>query len=217
MKPTQRQCLQSILLFTGCLIMTGCSVVPKGTVDLDLGIKERGIASWYGGGFNGQLTASGEIYDMEALTGAHRTLPLGTVLKVMNAENGKQVEVRINDRGPYVNGRILDLSYAAARRLGMIERGTSPVQLEVIGRQPWASAHDGAVIRLALLLRTMDSATPSSRIVPRASSAIGSPDPRRLRTPFLRPGDLIISRRTNRLASTRAAEPGEVPVSDDTV
>ena len=129
MSSKQDQCRHWILWVFCYLVGSGCSVIPKGAADLDVGIKERGIASWYGGGFNGQPTASGEIYDMEALTGAHRTLPLGTVLKVTNAENGRQVQVRINDRGPYVNGRIVDLSYAAARRLGMIENGTSAVQL----------------------------------------------------------------------------------------
>ncbi len=135
MKASYRQCLQSILLFTGCLITTGCSVIPKGIVDLDVGIKERGIASWYGEGFHGQLTANGEVYDMEALTAAHRTLPLGTIVKVTNAENGKQVHVRINDRGPYADGRIIDLSYASARELVMVAGGTAPVQLEVVGQE----------------------------------------------------------------------------------
>lgn len=93
------------------------------------------MASWYGAYFHGLVTASGEIFDMEAFTGAHRTLPLGTVVRVTNVLNGAQVLVRINDRGPYVNGRVLDLSLAAARQLGMVEQGVVAAQLEVIGHQ----------------------------------------------------------------------------------
>jgi rare lipoprotein A len=100
---------------------------------MDVGVKDRGIASWYGQYFHGWLTASGEIYDMEALTAAHRTLPLGTVVRVTNIANGQQIRVRINDRGPYVHGRVLDLSHAAARALDMVRDGISPVQLEVVG------------------------------------------------------------------------------------
>ncbi len=115
------------------LLIGACTCLPKGETDLDLGIKERGMASWYGGQFHGRAAASGEVYDMTALTAAHRTLPLGTVVRVINVLNGKQVRVKINDRGPYVGGRILDLSYAAAQELGMVDGGIAAVQLEVIG------------------------------------------------------------------------------------
>lgn len=117
------------------IAMNACTILPKGVVDMDVGMKERGIASWYGYGFHGQLTANGEIYNMEAFTAAHRTLPLGTVVKVTNVENGKQIHVRINDRGPYLDGRILDLSYGSAKELVMVEGGTAAVQLEVVGRE----------------------------------------------------------------------------------
>jgi len=96
------------------------------------GATQTGVASWYGPGFHGQPTSSGEIYDQNELTGAHRTLPLGTRVEVTNLDNGRSVEVRINDRGPFVDGRIIDLSYAAARSLGMIGPGTVPVRLEVL-------------------------------------------------------------------------------------
>jgi len=92
----------------------------------------EGIASWYGEDFNGRLTASGEVYDMYQMTAAHKTLPLGTVVRVHNVENGKTVEVRINDRGPYVKGRIIDLSKTAGRAIGMREAGTAQVKLEVV-------------------------------------------------------------------------------------
>lgn len=92
----------------------------------------EGIASWYGEDFNGRLTANGEVYDMYKFTAAHKTLPLGTVVKVTNLDNGKTVEVRINDRGPYVQGRIIDLSRTAGRAIGMREAGTAKVKLEVV-------------------------------------------------------------------------------------
>ena len=116
-----------------CLSLGACSWIPKGETGLDVGIKDRGIASWYGAQFHGKLAANGEIFDMSALTAAHRTLPLGSIIRVVNLQNGKHVRVRVNDRGPYVNGRILDLSYAAAAQLGMVDSGLSVIQLEVIG------------------------------------------------------------------------------------
>lgn len=92
---------------------------------------QRGEASWYGPGFHGRKTASGERFNQHGLTAAHRKLPLGTKARVTNLDNGKTVEVKINDRGPYVRGRIIDLSKAAAERLGMKDAGTTPVRLEV--------------------------------------------------------------------------------------
>ena len=97
------------------------------------GATQTGTASWYGPGFHGNPTSSGEIYDQNDLTAAHQTLPLGTRVAVTNLQNGRSVEVRINDRGPFVDGRILDLSQAAARALGMIGPGTAPVRIEVLG------------------------------------------------------------------------------------
>ena len=115
------------------LLLSACSALPKGELSLDLGIKDRGVASWYGKEFHGKLAANGEVFDMTAYTAAHRKLPLGSLVRVVNLTNGKSVQVRINDRGPYVVGRMLDLSHAAARELGMLEVGTSVVQIEVIG------------------------------------------------------------------------------------
>ena len=93
---------------------------------------ERGTASWYGRPHHGRRTASGETYDMNALTAAHPSLPLGTRVLVTNANNGRSVRVRINDRGPIVPGRIIDLSYAAARQLGAVSDGTIPVVVRVL-------------------------------------------------------------------------------------
>lgn len=94
--------------------------------------KEVGQTSWYGGRFHGRRTASGEIFNMYKMTAAHRTLPLGTKVKVKNLNNGKIVEVTINDRGPFHNGRVLDLSYAAAKALGFHRQGTALVEITAI-------------------------------------------------------------------------------------
>ncbi len=101
------------------------------------GYREEGVASWYGRPFHGKKTASGEIYNMYALTAAHRILPLGTHVRVTNLQNGRSVRVRINDRGPFVRGRIIDLSFSAAKKIGLVGRGTAPVRVEAIG---WAAA-----------------------------------------------------------------------------
>jgi peptidoglycan lytic transglycosylase len=95
---------------------------------------QTGEASWYGEPHHGRRTASGEIFDMHQLTAAHRTLPLGTRVIVTNLRNGRSVEVRVNDRGPHVAGRIIDLSYAAARELGAVGGGTIPVRVRVLSR-----------------------------------------------------------------------------------
>ena len=92
---------------------------------------EEGIASWYGHPYHGRQAASGEIYNMYDMTAAHRTLPFGTQVRVHDLENGRDVEVRINDRGPFVEGRIIDLSYAAAQSMGM--NGIARVRLEILG------------------------------------------------------------------------------------
>jgi rare lipoprotein A len=93
---------------------------------------EEGVASWYGIPFDGHRTSNGEIYDMHQFTAAHRTLPFGAVVRVTNLRNGKQTEVRINDRGPFVANRVIDLSLSAARAIDMIGTGTAPVRLEMI-------------------------------------------------------------------------------------
>jgi rare lipoprotein A len=90
---------------------------------------DRGKVSWYGGGFHGRRTASGERFDMYALTAAHPTLPFGTRIKVRRLDTGKEVEVRINDRGPHTRGRILDLSRGAAQALGLLQAGSTSVSL----------------------------------------------------------------------------------------
>jgi len=99
------------------------------------GFVQTGIASWYGEDFHGKKTRNGEIYDMHAMTAAHKTLPLGVFVKVQNRENGREAIVRVNDRGPFVKARIIDLSYSAARALGVDIAGTAPVRIEALGYQ----------------------------------------------------------------------------------
>ncbi|MEE4209172.1 MAG: septal ring lytic transglycosylase RlpA family protein [Parvularcula sp.] len=111
------------------------SIPPAGTSAGKAATKAKtlqGIASFYAASLDGNRTANGETYDHGALTAAHKTLPFGTKLKVTNLENGKSVIVTVNDRGPYAKGRILDLSGAAARALGMIETGTARIRAEIL-------------------------------------------------------------------------------------
>lgn len=112
---------------------TTVTVPPERTPAIPVPIVqgEEGIASWYGHPYHGRATANGEIYNMYAISAAHRTLPFGTLVRVHDLENGKDVTVRINDRGPFVQGRIIDLSYAAAQAMGMT--GIARVQLEILG------------------------------------------------------------------------------------
>jgi len=94
--------------------------------------RERGIASWYGQKFHGRNTSNGEVYDMFAMTAAHKTLPIPSYVRVTNLNNGRQLVVRVNDRGPFHGDRIIDLSYAAAHRLGFASQGTAPVEVEIV-------------------------------------------------------------------------------------
>ena len=126
-------------VWLGAVLFQGCSQRLR-PVDrfpnYPVGFVERGMASWYGPGFHGNKTANGERYDMYALTAAHRTLPLGSVAIVHSLASGRHVTVRINDRGPFAKGRILDLSLAGAQALGMTGNGTDRVELQVVGYDP---------------------------------------------------------------------------------
>ncbi len=100
------------------------------------GFVQRGMASWYGTKFHGKRTASGEIYNMYALTAAHKTLPIPVYVQVKNLRNGRTVNVRVNDRGPFVDGRIIDLSFAAAKKLGITMAGTAKVEIRTLRAGP---------------------------------------------------------------------------------
>jgi rare lipoprotein A len=121
------------LLATAALVSAACSGNHRPATTASVGPAiERGTASWYGPKFNGRPTASGERYDMRSLTAAHPTLPFGTLVQVTNLANGRQVVVRINDRGPFAHRRIIDLSYAAARELEIVGPGTARVELALV-------------------------------------------------------------------------------------
>lgn len=104
------------------------------------GFSQQGIASWYGKKFHGRKTSSGEVYDMYAMTAAHKTLPLGTWVQVRRMDNGKQIVVRINDRGPFIRGRIIDLSFTAAKSLDMVGAGTARVEIVALGKRRQSSS-----------------------------------------------------------------------------
>jgi rare lipoprotein A len=194
-------------LVLGCSLTVGaCSSLPKGQADLDVGMKERGIASWYGDDFHGWMTASGEIYDMHALTAAHRTLPLGTVVRVRNVVNGRQVTIRINDRGPYVKGRILDLSYKAAQELNMVRDGVAAVYLEVISHEGMESITSDRHVLKAREYATTEPAPvetghslgqTADRLIP-----VTSRDDRRIRQS---PGDVRRERRVRQVGDVLVA------------
>ena len=128
----------ALLLCTISVVLSSCAkhkqarVTPQPSKPARIGATERGEASWYGEPYHGRRAASGEIFDMEQLTAAHQTLPFQTWVAVMNLNNGKQVQVRITDRGPFVDGRIIDLSRAAAREIDLLRTGIAPVELRVI-------------------------------------------------------------------------------------
>lgn len=177
------------------LLLSACSWIPKGDAQFDAGIKDRGVASWYGEQFHGKQAANGEIFDMGALTAAHRTMPLGSVVRVVNLTNGKHLNVRITDRGPYVNGRILDLSRAAAVQLGMERGGVAIVQLEIVGERrpellPSSDSAPGGAFPLLLGFGAM-----TDRVAP-------------VMTPPLRvlPSDLWLTRRIRRVPAMLAAD-----------
>ncbi len=132
------------ILFSGCALSTG-PLYYKSTPSFHkkrykslshkqlIGLKEYGIASYYGEKWNGRLTANGERYNCYAITAAHKYLPFNSLVKVTDLDTGRSVIVRINDRGPYIGGRIIDLSKGAAARLGILRKGIARVKLEVIG------------------------------------------------------------------------------------
>jgi rare lipoprotein A len=125
----------ALLGVTACslLVAAACARPPRSPAEVS-SFRQVGEASWYGPDFHGKITASGERYNMLLMTAAHPTLPFNTLVKVTNLQNGRTAVVRINDRGPFLKGRILDLSYGAARALGAHTSGVISVRLEVVGK-----------------------------------------------------------------------------------
>lgn len=134
------------------------------------GFTEEGIASWYGNKFHGRPTANGEIYSMYGMTAAHKNLPIPSYVRVTNLNNGRQVVVRVNDRGPFHDGRVIDLTYAAASKLGFVKQGTAPVRVEAVGpgdqlqpRVTTSAVAQASVSQAAVVDRTAVSATALSQ------------------------------------------------------
>ena len=138
------------------------------------GYVERGVASWYGPGFDGLRTATGEPYDMFAMTAAHKTLPLPCYARVTNLDNGRSVIVRINDRGPFVANRIIDLSYAAAAKLGMIRNGTAFVQVQTL-TSPFTHAPESVSVPLPVQVPAVSAASAGVSSVPPVAAAPPAP------------------------------------------
>lgn len=136
-----------VILFLLILFGLGCGTTPKNvrTVRYDdlmaTGKSIKGTASWYGKRFHGRKTANGERYNMHELTAAHKKLPFGTLLEVTNLTNNKRIIVRVNDRGPYAGRRVLDLSYAAAKKLDFVSNGTTKVLARIMVKKPNEVAH----------------------------------------------------------------------------
>ena len=148
--------------------------VPLATAPSDdpplyaIGWTETGIASWYGEPFHGRNTAAGNTYDMDGISAAHQTIPFGTRIRVDNLDNGRSIELAVNDRGPFVRGRILDVSRAAARALGMIGPGTARVRITVIDTANAVSARGGCVVVQVASFRERRSAEAKRDEVARA-------------------------------------------------
>jgi rare lipoprotein A len=163
-------------------------------------------SNWYGESFHGKQAANGELFDMEALTAAHRTFPLGSVVRVVNLANGKHIHVRITDRGPYVNGRILDLSHGAAVQLGMVVGGLSIVQVQLVGERRLTallSSEAIGTVSVALILGLEKVPSGTSEVIP---SAWDKSDPLLVYPLRLPPGDVWIQRRARRLTGMQAAD-----------
>lgn len=136
--------MRTLLIVAALVALAGCghkrrptvTAVPRTPVAVQPGHTEEGVASWYGHPYHGRQAANGEIYDMEKMTAAHRTLPFNTWVRVYDLATNRTTEVRITDRGPFVGGRIIDLSHAAAQELGIIGPGTAKVRIEVIKTPP---------------------------------------------------------------------------------
>ncbi len=158
------------ILVLACLLpaflLYGCGSSPRyaPAAGYPVGYVERGVASWYGPGFHGRKTANGEIYDMHGLTAAHRTLPLGSVVQVRSLTTGRTVTVRVNDRGPFAKNRILDLSQAGARVLGMVGNGTDQVEIRVTAYQGRPGAMGYLRVQVASFAEQANARTLAARL-----------------------------------------------------
>ncbi len=183
------------------------------------GYVERGIASWYGNKFHGQRTSNGEIYDMYGMSAAHRTLPLPTYVQVTNLDNGRRTIVRVNDRGPFHGNRLIDLSYAAASKLGIVETGTARVEVRAIDPGQPSPLSTVATATPAAAATTPQPATPAAAVAAPAAVVIQGADLAAAEPATLKPAGLYLqigafASRDNaeQLRSRLAASDGLPPV-----
>jgi rare lipoprotein A len=182
---------------------------------------QTGLASWYGKDFHGKKTSNGETYNMNAMTAAHKTLPLGVFVKVYNPKNGHETVVRINDRGPFVKGRIIDLSYAAAKKMGIDRAGTAFVRIEALGyKQEGTSGEEKTAYRkpstydngiFSVQIGSFKESVNAQRLSDEMKSRHGFSDVRK----FLMSGDVFYRVYAGRYTSLEAAEKAEQTFSDD--
>ena len=187
------------------LLLSACSWVPKGASQLDVGIEDRGVASWYGESFHDKQGANGARFDMTALTAAHRTLPLGSVVRVVNLKNGKHAHVKITDRGPYVKGRILDLSRGAAAQLGMTNGGLSVVRVQVVGERRPSALLSSKAMETASVALVLGSLAPTGTETSLSDWGKGAPHLVYLLWPP--PGDIWTRRRADLIYSLTSYAP----------
>ena len=179
------------------------------------GYWERGVASWYGPGFHKVRTSTGEPYDMYGMTGAHKTLPLPAYVRVTNLQNGRSVVVRINDRGPFVDNRIIDLSYTAAARLDMLRNGTAMVEVRAIDP---ADAPAPAAPTPTARLATAPAATAPAATAPAATAPAPAPTTGAVVPLFVQAGAFADPANAERLAEKlRGGSYGKVFVRDDRI
>src|SRR5688572_9605611 len=153
-----------VALALAAAVVSGCG---RAAVAPTPGRPQHGVASWYGPGFHGQPTSSGTAYDQYQLTAAHPNLPLGTRVRVTNLDNGKSIDVLVNDRGPFAKGRVIDLSYAAAHAIGMVGPGTANVAVDVVARPPNGASHVAYCVQVGAFAEEDKARALRARLVPR--------------------------------------------------
>jgi rare lipoprotein A len=181
------------------------------------GYQQRGMASWYGPKFHGKRTSSGTPYDMHQLTAAHKSLPIPTFVQVTRLDNGRSIIVKVNDRGPFVDDRVIDLSYAAAHKLDMVGPGTAPVEVKALPPYQYLARHEGERIKGRALAQTVPASAVPAQLLPLASTHlsagattqayVASPSAELLAEPLLAlPLAAGQQRSTEQAAVTRAAD-----------
>ena len=188
------------------------------TPAVDYNYDETGIASWYGPDFHGKITANGELYDMNEVTAAHRTLPMPSLVRVTNLDNGRTIVVRVNDRGPYARGRILDLSRRGAQLLGFEKTGTAKVHVQIMARESMILAAAAKQGQLTVDVAGLDNeaaplppGTPTYTR-PGAVAAVPLPPPSK---PFVPPPQQVAEAEAETRAETGAPAPIAVPIVDE--